>query len=77
MQVFLISVYFRPFPRTVAYVSFIIFNLLRVTPVDCKSLIQFDRFQLNLLVTVMGWYSTKRLMHCDHCLIYCASQSEF
>jgi hypothetical protein len=25
-----------------------------------------------LLVTVTGWYSTKRPMHCDHFLISCA-----
>jgi hypothetical protein len=25
-----------------------------------------------LLITVMGWYLTKRSMHCDHLLIHCA-----
>jgi hypothetical protein len=29
------------------------------------------------LVTVTGWYCTKRPMHCGHFLIYCTSPSEF
>jgi hypothetical protein len=43
------------------------------------SLYSFDMIpKLNwLLVTVVGWYRTKRPMHCDHFLIYCASPSQF
>jgi hypothetical protein len=29
-----------------------------------------------LLVTITGWYLTKRRICCDHFVIYCASQSQ-
>jgi hypothetical protein len=32
---------------------------------------------LPLLVTVTGWYRTKRPMHCGHFVIYCAASFEF
>jgi hypothetical protein len=45
-------------------------NIGKVSFSSCSSF-------MHLLVTVMGWYHTKRFLHCDRFLIYCASPSEY
>jgi len=49
--------------------------LARATFVSLKIVLR--HFYVGLLVTIVGWYRTKRPMHCGQFLIYCASPSEF